>query len=379
MWSSRSKAAAALAIAGFLCLPARGQPQALDLQSSVKIDLAPDTPLTLVQADLGQSRATARGGAMVIDLRMSLTLKNASPRRVRGVTMLVAAQEVTPGGRASVAVPSLDVAPGATFPVRIDLRLLRPLGNGAGPLVNVGLDGVLFHDLSFYGPNRLESRRALMVWEAEAARDRKYFQEVLRARGREELQKVVLASLERQAARPRLDVEVVRGPAAGEAGESVMRFAFLDLPSAPVAPIGGTARVRGHEASFPRIEIRNRSHQAVRYCEIGWLVRDETGVSYWAASIPGVGRELAPGATAEASQSSRLRFHKGDRPVRIQSMTGFVSQVEFADGAVWVPERRVQELNPLLRVVAPSAEEQRLTDLYRRRGLQALVDELNKF
>jgi hypothetical protein len=108
-------------------------------------------------------------------------------------------------------------------------------------------------------------------------------------------------------------------------------------------------------------------------------VRDETGVSYWAASIPGVSRELAPGATAEASQSSRLRFHKGDRPVTIQSMTGFVSQVEFADGAVWVPERRVQELNPLLRVVAPSAEEQRLTDLYRRRGLQALVDELNKF
>jgi FtsP/CotA-like multicopper oxidase with cupredoxin domain len=125
MWFSMNKAAAALAVAGGLYLPARGQPQPLDPQSSVKIDFAPDTPLTLVQADLGQSRATARGGALVIDLRMSLTLKNSSPRRVRGVTMLVAAQEVTPGGRASVAVPSLDVAPGATFPVRIDLRLLR--------------------------------------------------------------------------------------------------------------------------------------------------------------------------------------------------------------------------------------------------------------
>jgi hypothetical protein len=32
-----------------------------------------------------------------------------------------------------------------------------------------------------------------------------------------------------------------------------------------------------------------------------------------------------------------------------------------------------------LRVVAPSPEEQRLVDLYRTKGLSALVEELHKF
>ena len=59
---------------------------------------------------------------MVLDLHMQLSLRNSSPMRVRGVTLLVTAQEVTPGGKASVAVPSLSVAPGEMFPVRIDLR-----------------------------------------------------------------------------------------------------------------------------------------------------------------------------------------------------------------------------------------------------------------
>jgi hypothetical protein len=33
----------------------------------------------------------------------------------------------------------------------------------------------------------------------------------------------------------------------------------------------------------------------------------------------------------------------------------------------------------LLRVLAPSTEEQRLTEIYRSKGLKALVEELNKF
>jgi hypothetical protein len=60
-------------------------------------------------------------------------------------------------------------------------------------------------------------------------------------------------------------------------------------------------------------------------------------------------------------------------------MTGFVSQVEFADGKVWVPNRQSLENTTLLNVMAPSAEEQRLTDIYRKRGLDALIAELNKF
>jgi hypothetical protein len=59
-------------------------------------------------------------------------------------------------------------------------------------------------------------------------------------------------------------------------------------------------------------------------------------------------------------------------------MTGFVSQVEFADGKVWVPSREEIKSSPL-RTMAPSPEEQRLADIYLKQGLAALIAELNKF
>ena len=61
-------------------------------------------------------------------MHAALSLRNSSQRRIRGITLAVLAQEVTPGGKGSISVPSLDVAPGETFSVRVDLQLLRPLG-----------------------------------------------------------------------------------------------------------------------------------------------------------------------------------------------------------------------------------------------------------
>jgi hypothetical protein len=63
----------------------------------------------------------------------------------------------------------------------------------------VDLDGVLFQDLTFYGPNRLNSRRSLTAWELEAQRDRAHFKQVLAAAGPEGLKREVLESLARQA------------------------------------------------------------------------------------------------------------------------------------------------------------------------------------
>ena len=45
---------------------------------------------------------------------------------------------------------------------------------------------------------------------------------------------------------------------------------------------------------------------------------------------------------------------------------------------IWVPARASLENMQLLQVLAPSPEEQRLTDLYRKKGLRALVEELKK-
>jgi hypothetical protein len=348
------------------------------------VNFPDDAPVALVSADWGESRTEARGGALVLDLHTSLSLRNTSQRRIRSITLLVQAQEVTPGGKASVAVPSLDVRPSETFPIRIDLRLLRPILAAGGPLAEIGLDGVLFDDLTFYGPNRLNSQRTMTVWELEARRDRRHFKSTLEARGPEGLRQEMIDALNRLAERPQLDVQVVRhGRAtAAAAQERSLEFAFLRMPDAPLEPLSGIARVAGSEARSPRIQVLNRSDRPIRYFEIGWIIRDGQGREFLAGSVPGSerGLSLAPGAKSEIAEQAALRFtRQPGQPVSIAGMTGFVSQVEFTDGAIWIPSRE-SLVEPRVRTaLGPSPEEQRLADLYRKKGLAALVNELRKF
>jgi hypothetical protein len=371
---------AALMFAGAMAVGAQDVP--LDPRTSIDIKLPSDSPVVLLSTN-SDSHATPRGGAMVIDLHMALSLRNSSSRNIRGVTLLVTAQEVTPGGKASVAVPSLNVAPGQAFPVRIDLRLLRPLQAGVGPanqgMVQVSLDGVLFEGFDFFGPNRLNSRRSMTVWEMEAERDRRYFKSVLASAGPEGVRREMLDSLSRQDKRPRIDVRVSRGRAVSSAAEPehTARFAFLKMPDAPVEAIDGWAGIAGNEARTPTIQVLNRSSRPVRYVEIGWILKDQEGHEFLAGSVPAAEADLflPPGRKGRVLQDTALRFSRSaGEPVSIASMTGFVSQVEFTDGEVWVPSR-----SSLPPVVAPSPEEQRLADLYRTKGLSAVVDELRKF
>jgi hypothetical protein len=366
-------------------IPLAAQDTALDPASSVKIDLPADSPLTLISTSMGESRATARGGAIVLDLHMTLTLRNSGFKHVRGVTLLVTAQEFAPGGKGSVARPSIDVPPSQNFSVPVDIRLVRPVQQAGGPLVRVQLDGVLFDDLSFFGPNKLNSQRALTFWEVEAQRDRAYFKQVLQARGENGLRQEILASVAKQADRPQLDVSVSRnGRAAGApvpAAEHMAQFAFLNLPNTPVKPVEGWAAIAGNEARSPRIEVINQSGKPVRYVEIGWLVKDKQGQEYAAGSVPAseAAMVLPAGRGASLLQDTALKFSRAGRPVEIESMTGFVSQVEFSDGHVWVPSRQDLGSSPLLRILAPSPEEQRLADLYSKKGLAALTAELNRY
>jgi len=374
---------AGLILAGALALRAQDMP--LDPHSSVRINLPDSSPVTLLSTNVGESRASARGGAMVIDLKMQLSLRNSGSQRIRGITLLVLSQEVTPGGKASVAVPSLDVAPDQAFPVRIDLRLLRPLQAGSGPLVEVSLDGVLFEGFQFYGPNRLNSRRSMTIWEMEAERDRKHFKSVLAANGPEGLRREMLESLAFQAARPRIDVRVSRGGravASAASPERLAQFAFLKFPDSPVEPVGGWVEVAGNEARGPNIEVLNSSGRPVRYVEIGWIVKDRQGREFMAGSVPAADKDmyLPSGQRGHVLQDTALRFSRnGGEPVAIAGMTGFVSEVEYADGKVWVPNRSSLVNAQLLRLLAPSPEEQRLTDLYRTKGLAAVMAELRKF
>jgi len=369
---------AVAAFAGALALCAQDVP--LDSRSSIDIKLPPDSPVALLNTNVRDSGAAQRGGVTVIDLHMALSLRNSDSRTIRGITLLVTAQEVTPGGRGSVAVPSLNVAPGEAFPVRIDLRLLRPLQVAGGPLVQVSLDGVLFSGLDFYGPNRLNSRRSMTVWEMEAERDRQYFKNVLSSSGPEALKRAMLDSLARQQERPRIDVRLSRGgrsvTSAAEP-ERVARFAFLKMPDAPVEAVDGWAEVAGNEARTPTIQVQNLSTRPVRYVEIGWIVKDKEGHEFLAGSVPAADGDLLlpPGKTGRVLQDTALRFSRNaGEPVAIGSMTGFVSNVEFANGRVWVPNRAA-----LPAAVPSSAEEQRLANIYRTKGIGAVVDELRKY
>ena len=62
-----------------------------------------------------------------------------------------------------------------------------------------------------------------------------------------------------------------------------------------------------------------------------------------------------------------------------RTLLKYEPQVEFADGKIWIPSRESLASAQLLGILAPSPEEQRLTDLYRKKGPKALVEELNKF
>lgn len=353
--------------------------------TSVRVNFPPDSPVTLLSTSMGQSRATPRGSAVVLDLDMLLTLRNAGHNRIRAVTLRVISQEVALGGKASVAVPSLNVGPGEAFPLHVSLQLMRPGQMMGGPLVQVDLDGVLFQDLSFFGPDRLNSRRTMTAWEMEAQRDREYFRRILSQSGQEGLQRAMLASLARQAELPALDVRVSRGRAtvssAALPADRTEQFAFLDFPNAPIEPVNGWAQISGNEVSAPRISVRNQSSRPVKYVEIGWLVRDQSGRTYMAASLPSAESDLylPPGKTTRVLQDTALKFtHRGE-PVNIRGMTGFVNQVQFADGAVWVPNRQNLQDARLLGVMAPSPEEQRLSNLYRTQGINALIADLRKF
>jgi hypothetical protein len=347
---------------------------------NTKIDLPKDkdSPVTLVSYDSGDSKFIPRGSVYLVDFHPTLSLRNSSAKRVRSVALTVLAQEKPLGGTASVSVPSLDVAPGDTFSIHINQTLLSPVfGN---PSIQVQLDGVLFEDLSFYGPDKLHLQHNMTVWELEARQDRKYFKTLLEASGRQALQTEMLESLARQADLPQPNVQMTPGRSTNaratnaDAGQD-MQFAFLRLPDTPVELSGGLARVSTNEAGAPHFTVRNISQRPVRHLEIGWVLKDQDGREFLAASLP-ASLNLAPGQSSQVTEDAGLRFSGHSA---IQSMRGFISSAEFTDGSYWIPSRKELDDPQLRRVVAPSPEEQRLTQLYHKKGLNALIAELNKF
>ena len=66
----------------------------------------------------------------------------------------------------------------------------------------------------------------------------------------------------------------------------------------------------------------------------------------------------------------------------IGALMAFVNDVEFADGKLWIPSRSDIDQatsDPLLRrALGTSPEQERLADIYRRKGIAGLQEELRK-
>ncbi len=361
-----------------------------DPSDAIRVSVAPGVPLSVASKDAGQTRVQVQGSLMIIELRCDLILRNESSQFLRGVTFAVLTDRHAAGGKATVALPSLNIEPEATFPATLNLRLIRPLPASADDVIEVDVDGVLLADLSFYGPDRFHSRRRMTVWETEANRDRRYFQSLLASGGAQGLQSEIAASIDRQLRRPRLEarladgsrVEAVREVKAGS--ERRVELSSVHLSEAPLEVVSGASTVEGATARSPQVTVKNLSAKPVRYFEIGWLVSDPQGKRYAAGSVPSSGAQLPPGAVASTDSRREFVFQaapnaRGAGGFAISGMSGYVSQVEFADGSVWVPPRGSLVSSRLIETAPVSAEEQRLMGIYQRFGLASVIQELSKF
>ena len=375
------------AILGFLAAATLLAQDAPLAKSSVNINLPPDSPVVLLKSN-DSSRTTARGAAVLVDVDIALTLRNTSTSRIHGITLRVVAQEVAPAGVGSVFQPGLNVGPGEAFPVHIATKLMRPATMQGTPAIQVNLDGVLFQDLSFYGEDRLHSKRVMTVAELEAQRDRTALKRLLADGGQERLRQGVLKILARQHSLPQVQGTVRAAGITNAAVAAITppehqeKFAFLQFPDSPVELRQGSTLIAGSEARAPSVEVYNRSDKPVKYVELGWVLTDPAGQSYMAGSLPSTDPAftVAPKSAGTIRQDRTMAFSTNGKPLPIGKVTSFVSQVEFADGRVWIPNRENLDSKPLLtQVLEPSAEEARLAYLYATKGLPALVDELKKY
>jgi hypothetical protein len=352
----------------------------------LNVEFPHDSPVLPVHFGLqepGPTTAFVRGTSLVVNLHASLLLRNTGSKTISGLTIMVQSPDLTPVGRGSVSVPSLHAQPGAIFPVRVDMQLSRPLsmGRAKGAMMQLSLDCALFSDLSAYGPDQLGSKRMLMVYELESRRDRRYLADLLEtgqtAALRAELNFGLVDLNPAQ-----LSLELLRQPVPRAGREQPVKVGAVAFPSAPIKPIGGNAQVIGDEVRASEVEVKNTSDKPIKVFQVGWIVRDQRGRDFIAGSIPS-STKLAPVATASLTQPGALRLsHPGGQEMVVGGLLAFVNNVEFADGKFWIPTRidiTEATADPILRrALASSPEQQRLAEIYRRKGMAGLQQDLRR-
>lgn len=362
---------------------------AMEMEDYLRLQLPANSPIRHLDTDWGRSRVIQRGSVASAELHLTFHFQNISSQPIHGITLLLRTSGVAPGGRASVTLPGLRVAPGERFPAKVDLRLLQPVSASVRPSFEVRVDGVLFADLSFVGENSLNSHRLLTSLELEIQQDRSHLRQLLRAEGKDALGREMRQVLARQAELPRVDMRWARqGRATALPPSDDVQFAFLSLPNAPLEPLEASARIAGNEALAPQMRVRNRSQREIVYAELGWIIRDLDGREFYAGTVPVSTAKLSitPGSVSSMRQDGVLQFHEQnptpagnrDLPIKLGEMVAFVSQVQFADGSIWMPNRYAANAPAEIRRLRVTPEQQRLASVYLRQGVDALVADLSR-
>ena len=346
------------------------------------VEFPRESPVLPISFSLRPSTARVVGAQTSLDLHASLLLRNTSKKAITGLTLRIEAQDLT-AGKGSLMVPSLRVQPGDVFPLRIDLELRRPYNGGIaqGAVVQVTLDCALFKDFSSYGPDLLNSRRTLTLFELQARRERQYLSGLLAAGNMSEIREELNFGL-RDAHPQALGMELSKAVAGMNRSGNPVSLDTMNFASAPVTPVSGAVTLMDGDVTAPHVDVKNTSQKRVRSIEVGWIVRDEQGKEYLAGSMP-ASIELGPVETGTMSQPGTLHFFQtAGRPVAIGSLTAFVSDVEFENGDHWIPSRAdilaATKSTVLRRALFDSPEQQRLAEIYRRKGISGLTTELKK-
>ena len=203
------------------------------------VEFPHDSPVVSVAFNMGPSTVTVRGSSMVINLHAGLTLRNVGTKPICGLSLRVDAQDLSPLGEGSVMKPSLFVMPGEEFPVKVEMQLVRPMAaaRSESAMVQVTIDCALFSDLKAYGPDKLDLKHTLLVYEMEARRDRQYLETLLDSGRLPELREEL--NFGNQDFAPRqLGLELLRGPHTATMREQSLSREPGEFPQRPGAAVG---------------------------------------------------------------------------------------------------------------------------------------------
>lgn len=348
---------------------------------AVHVELGNKSPVLLQSLQLSPS-AGSEALSHISRLEVLLVLKNTAMKTIAGWTFRVDTGSSALLAHASVSMPGLDLRTGeaAQVPVNVEVTRSFATARNLASVFNISLDGVLFTDGSTYGPDTLHSLRALNRAETENRHERQYLTSLLRAGRLADIRQELNFGLPDTP--PSLAVAILPPTSAAGRGSKRITLTSLRLPDAPAEVLGGNADLLSDGLSAPTIVLRNASAKTILSASIAFLIRDEQANEFVAADLPEqIG--ILPGKQTriQASDFLRLSRTKGP-PLEIRAVAVLITSVEFADGALWVPDRAEIEratTNPeLRRILSDSPERQRLASLFRRDGINAVTAELRK-